>query len=57
LKTFIDFIGAKLISMSPEILEQNVSSTKEFLAIQRGNAASILATLPYATLLEEVHCL
>jgi hypothetical protein len=57
LKTFIDFIGAKLISMSPEILEQNFSSTKESLAIQRGNAASILATLPYATPLEEVHCL
>jgi hypothetical protein len=27
------------------------------LAIQCGNAASILGTLPYVTPLEEVHCL
>jgi hypothetical protein len=27
------------------------------LAIQRGNAASMLGTLPYVTPLEEVHCL
>jgi hypothetical protein len=27
------------------------------LAIHRGNAASILGTLPYVTPLEEVHCL
>jgi hypothetical protein len=56
-KTFIDFIGAKLIvgfgdSRAKFFLYQRIS-----LAIQRGNAASILDTLPYATPLEEVHCL
>jgi hypothetical protein len=53
-KTFIDFIGAKLM------IESGDSTTKFFfyqrisLAIRRGNAASILGTLPYVTPLEEV---
>jgi hypothetical protein len=54
-KTFIDFIGAKLIvgfGDSRAKLYQRIS-----LAIQRGNAASILDPLPYAAPLEEVHCL
>jgi hypothetical protein len=56
-KTFIDFIGAKLIIESGDSRAKFFFYQRISLAIQRGNAASILDTLPYVTPLEEVHCL
>jgi hypothetical protein len=55
-KTFIDFIGAKLIVGSGDYRATFFLYQRISLAIQRGNAGSILGTLPYATPLEEVHC-
>jgi hypothetical protein len=56
-KTFIDFIGAKLMIESGDSRAKFFFYQRISLAIQRGNAASILGTLPYVTPLEEVHCL
>jgi hypothetical protein len=56
-KTFIDFIGAKLIIESGDYRAKFSLSQRISLAIQRGNATTILGTLPYATPLEEVHFL
>jgi hypothetical protein len=55
-KTFIDFIGAKLIIESGDSRAKFFFYQRISLAIQRGNAPSILGTLLYATPLEEVHC-
>jgi hypothetical protein len=56
-KTFIDFIGAKLMIESGDSKAKFFFYQRISLAIQRGNAASMLGTLPYITPLEEVHCL
>jgi hypothetical protein len=56
-KTFIDFIGAKLIIESGDSRAKFFFYQRISLAVQRGNAASILGTLPYATPFEEVHSL
>jgi hypothetical protein len=53
----------KFISNFKSMIESGDSRAKFFsyqkisLAIPRGNAASMLGTLPYVTPLEEVHCL
>jgi hypothetical protein len=52
-----DFIGAKLMIESGDSRAKFFFYQRVSLAIQRGNAASILGTLPYVTPLEEVHCL
>jgi hypothetical protein len=56
-KTFIDFIGAKLMIESGDSRAKFFYYQRISLPIQRGIAASILGTLPYVTPLEEVHCL
>jgi hypothetical protein len=56
-KTFIDFIGAKLMIESGDSRAKSFFYQRISLAIQRGNAANILGTLPYVIPLEEVHCL
>jgi hypothetical protein len=53
---FIDFIGAKLMIESGDSRAKFFFYQRISLAIQRGNAASILGTLPYVTPLEEVYC-
>jgi hypothetical protein len=55
--SFIDFIGAKLMIESGDSRGKFFFYQRISLAIQRGNPASILGTLPYVTPLEEVHCL
>jgi hypothetical protein len=50
-KTFIDFIGAKLMIESGDSRAKFFFYQRISLEIQRGNA------VPYVTPLEEVHCL